>query len=92
MSDVTGVIPAPAGYVVDFENPQRRGDVATFWCFGLLVPVAMLFTAQRVYVKLGLGIGWAADDCMFAFPFLTVLGVDDSCLSGRPPHWCLSFC
>lgn len=67
MSDVTAVVPAPAGYVVDFENPQRRGDIATYWCFGVGVTLAMLFTAQRVYVKLGLGTGWAADDCKVFF-------------------------
>lgn len=63
MSDTVALFPAPAGYVVDFDNPQRRGDVASYWCFGCGVFLAALFAIQRVYVKIGLGMGWTADDC-----------------------------
>lgn len=63
MTDVTAALPAPDGYVVDFDNPERRADVATYWCFGVGMSLAMLFTAQRVYVKLGIGTGWRLDDC-----------------------------
>lgn len=67
--DSTALYPAPEGYVVDFDNPQRRADVATYWCFGIGVALSIVFTAQRVYVKLGLGTGWTLDDCELYFDF-----------------------
>lgn len=65
--DDTALFPAPPGYVVDFDNPQRRADVATYWCFGIGVALSIVFTAQRVYVKLGLRTGWTMDDCKLCF-------------------------
>lgn len=73
MASVETLIPAPPGYVVDFEHPQRRGDLATYWCFGVGITMAVLFTAQRLYVKLCLGIGWAADDSEFSCSFAQYL-------------------
>lgn len=58
----TALVPAPEGYDVDFCNPQRRADIATYWCFGVGMVLSLLFTAQRLYVKLGIGTGWQVDD------------------------------
>lgn len=60
---VTVLIPAPEGYVVDFANPQRRADIATYWVCGIGVFIAILFTIQRLYVKLVIGSGLQIDDC-----------------------------
>lgn len=59
---MTSLVPAPEGYIVDFDNPQRQGNVATYCCFGVGMFLAMLFTAQRLYVQLGLGRNWQIDD------------------------------
>ncbi|KAF3765348.1 hypothetical protein M406DRAFT_16195, partial [Cryphonectria parasitica EP155] len=66
-------IPAPAGYVVDFDHPQRHADLATYWCFGVGIVLALLFTAQRVYVKLVTGISLQLDDALLAVSWVTAL-------------------
>lgn len=60
--NVTAFLPAPEGYDVDFCNPQRRAQHACYWCFGWGAALSILFTAQRLYVKLGIGTGWHFDD------------------------------
>lgn len=68
MSVVDGVVvlvPPPPGYNVDFDNPQRQADVATYWLAGFGLVFAMLFTAQRVYVKLVVVKRFQLDDCTF---------------------------
>lgn len=55
MSIVDGVPVAmapPAGYVVDFEHPQRQTVGATYAVIGVGNVLALLFLAQRFFVKL----------------------------------------
>lgn len=60
--NVTAVAAAPEGYDVDLCHPQQRAAIATYWCFGIGLVLSLLFTAQRLYVKLGIGTGWQVDD------------------------------
>jgi hypothetical protein len=58
-------IPAPAGYVVDFANPQRHGDVAGYWVFGVGLVLSFAFLAMRVYTKVVVARSFAVEDCEF---------------------------
>jgi hypothetical protein len=54
MSVTNGAItalPPPAGYVVDFENPQRQGDIVGYCVAGIGSLLALLFMGQGIYVK-----------------------------------------
>ncbi|KAM5347352.1 hypothetical protein ACJ41O_010357 [Fusarium nematophilum] len=44
-------LPPPEGYEVDFDNPQRNSEMAAYWLFGVGNFLALLFMAQRVYVR-----------------------------------------
>jgi hypothetical protein len=48
---VATVLPAPEGYVVDFDNPQRTANVAAYVIAGIGIPLATAFLAQRLYVN-----------------------------------------
>lgn len=72
MSIVDGVlvlVPPPPGYVVNFDNPQRQADVPTYWLAGIGLIFAMLFTAQRVYVKSVVVRKFQLDDCTYSSKF-----------------------
>ncbi|KAJ3962094.1 hypothetical protein N0V92_001185 [Colletotrichum tropicale] len=65
MSNTSGVItalPAPEGYVVDFENPQRRDVVETYVVVGIGMFLALLFLLQRLYVKVVIRKKFGLDD------------------------------
>ncbi|KAH0841683.1 hypothetical protein FOPE_06805 [Fonsecaea pedrosoi] len=65
MAMVNGVlvaIPPPEGYVVDFENPQRRSLPAIYIIAGIGMFLALLFLAQRIYVRLRLFHALGLDD------------------------------
>jgi hypothetical protein len=62
VNGVTTVMPAPEGYVVDFENPQRQFDVEHYAIFAGLGTLAMLFLVQRVYTKIFIAGGMQVDD------------------------------
>lgn len=65
MTDVVSLVPAPEGYVVDFDNPQRLADKATYWCFGVGTLMSVLFTGQRIYVRSVVRTPWQLDDGEF---------------------------
>jgi hypothetical protein len=58
-------VPAPAGYVVDFANPQRHGDVAGYWVFSVGLVLSFSFLAMRVYTKVFVARSFAIEDCEF---------------------------
>ncbi|KIW80156.1 hypothetical protein Z517_06771 [Fonsecaea pedrosoi CBS 271.37] len=65
MAMVNGVLVAihpPEGYVVDFENPQRRSLPAIYIIAGIGMFLALLFLAQRIYVRLRLFHALGLDD------------------------------
>ncbi|KAG6354442.1 hypothetical protein INS49_004459 [Diaporthe citri] len=74
MSVVDGVlvlVPPPPGYVVNFDNPQRQADVPTYWLAGIGLIFAMLFTAQRVYVKSVVVKRFQLDDLLLFLAWVT---------------------
>ncbi|KAJ2900399.1 hypothetical protein MKZ38_002456 [Zalerion maritima] len=65
---VTTFLAPPDGYVVDFENPQRRANVETYWICGVENVIALLFLGQRFYTRIFITGGLQYDDFMFAYP------------------------
>lgn len=49
---VVTLLPAPDGYLVDFDHPQRRDVVATCLVMGIGMLLAFLFVLQRFYVDI----------------------------------------
>ncbi|KAF2803590.1 uncharacterized protein BDZ99DRAFT_427008, partial [Mytilinidion resinicola] len=45
------LIPAPTGYVVNFDHPQRKGEVAGYWVFGVGMVLSFSFLSMRIYTK-----------------------------------------
>lgn len=66
MSVTDGVItmlPAPAGYDVDFANPAQQGAVQTYWVVGVGTFLSLIFVSQRIYTKLMITGNWLVEDC-----------------------------
>ncbi|KAH8654702.1 hypothetical protein BGZ61DRAFT_319800, partial [Ilyonectria robusta] len=59
---VETLLAAPDGYVVDFNHPQRQGIPQAYYIAGFGSAIALLFFAQRLYVKLFLSGGLRIDD------------------------------
>jgi hypothetical protein len=61
---VITAIPAPAGYVVDFANPQKNRDIAIYVVSGIGMTLSTLFMAQRLYVNFAVRRKLGLDDGM----------------------------
>lgn len=59
------IVPAPLGYLVDLQNPQRRGEALITWVgiIGMVIATALLLV--RVYTKVVLVKKISADDCEY---------------------------
>lgn len=65
MSVVNGtqtILPAPDGYVVDFDNPKRQAVVQTYVTIAVGNFFALLFLAQKLYTRLFLDRKLQLDD------------------------------
>ncbi|KAG9186348.1 hypothetical protein G6011_02904 [Alternaria panax] len=56
------IFPAPPGYVVDVDNPQRTGEAANLWVGIVGMIVAAVFIAIRVFTKIRLAKTFTPDD------------------------------
>lgn len=86
MSVVNGVVvalPPPEGYVVDFDNPQRRYVVAVYVVSGLGMLFSFVFMLQRLFVKIYVHHSLRLDDCKLNTPArysdLSILGILTIC-------------
>lgn len=68
---VLTVLPAPAGYVVDFENPTRTGNVAGYWVTGIGLILSTSFLAMRMYTKLIITKNFSLDDAALLASFVS---------------------
>lgn len=59
------IVPAPAGYVVDLENPQRRGEAIITWVGIIGMIIATVLLVIRAFTKLVVVKALASDDCEF---------------------------
>lgn len=62
VNGVEVLLPAPDGYVVDLENPQRNLNIAAYWAFGVGNFLALLLLGQRLYTKVFLSSGLQRED------------------------------
>jgi hypothetical protein len=59
---VRTLVPAPEGYVVDFDNPQQQYVLEHYIITGILGPLAFVALCQRYYTKIFLSKGLQIDD------------------------------
>lgn len=59
---VRTLVPAPEGYVVDFENPAQQKVLEHYLITGILGPLALIALCQRYYTKIFLSKGLQLDD------------------------------
>ncbi|KAI4939977.1 uncharacterized protein J4E92_001264 [Alternaria infectoria] len=63
MADLTQpIIPAPDDYVVDLENPQRRGEAIILWIGIVGTTISTFLLAVRAYTKVVLVKELSSDD------------------------------
>jgi hypothetical protein len=59
---VRTLVPAPEGYVVNFDNPPSQKVLDHYLITGILGPLAFIALCQRYYTKLFLSKGLQVDD------------------------------
>ena len=72
---VLTVLPPPAGYVVDFDNPARIGNVAGYWVTGIALVISTSCLAMRMYTKLVITKNFSFDDAALLLSFVSGTGV-----------------
>ncbi|KAI4644072.1 uncharacterized protein J4E78_009655 [Alternaria triticimaculans] len=79
------IFPAPPGYIVDVDNPQRTGEAANFWIGTLGMIIAAIFMAIRVYTKARLAKNFTSDDIalLIAWCFSIAIQVPILCASTK---------
>ncbi|KAL1594363.1 hypothetical protein SLS60_010123 [Paraconiothyrium brasiliense] len=60
------IVPPPTGYVVDLENPQRRGEAVITWVGIVGMVIATTLLLIRVYTKLVVVKKLASDDLLYS--------------------------
>ncbi|KAJ8109483.1 hypothetical protein OPT61_g7428 [Boeremia exigua] len=80
MADLTKpIVPAPDGYIVDLQNPQRRGEAVITWVGIIGMVIATTLLLIRVYTKVVLVKKMTSDDwCLilawiFAMPVQSLI-------------------
>ncbi|KIW03028.1 uncharacterized protein PV09_05682 [Verruconis gallopava] len=63
-STIVALVPAPSGYHVDFEHPQRRGIPAAYWVTGVGLVISTMFLAMRLYTKIRIVREFKAEDLL----------------------------
>lgn len=63
VNGVPVLLPPPDGYVVDFDNPQRRSVKASYIVASIGMVISTFFMLQRLYVKSVLRNNLGVDDC-----------------------------
>lgn len=57
-------LPAPPGYDVNLDYPQRRGDTEIYWVTGVGNVLMLFLVGQRLYTKVAFSNGLLLDDSM----------------------------
>ncbi|KAH7041603.1 uncharacterized protein B0I36DRAFT_205490, partial [Microdochium trichocladiopsis] len=76
---VLTILPAPAGYEVDFEHPRRIGIPETYWVVGVGNAISILFFAQRIYTKIAILRKFSWDDAFFVLSWACCVAVQVLC-------------
>ncbi|KAF1979374.1 hypothetical protein BU23DRAFT_563564 [Bimuria novae-zelandiae CBS 107.79] len=70
----TAIMPAPEGYVVDFDNPQVQYIVETYAIAAVEMTSALLFLIQRLYTKIALMKSFQLEDALVIVAWVFCLG------------------
>lgn len=70
---VLTVLPAPEGYVVDFANPARTGDVAGYWVTAFGIGIAAIFLTMRMYTKVFITRNFSIDDAALLLSWVSTV-------------------
>jgi len=92
---VLTVLPTPAGYVVDFDHPQRNADIAGYWVTGIGLFLSTSFLAMRMYTKMVITKNFSVDDAALLVSFVSAIAVSQDLtnwLSSRSVLLCKPFC
>ncbi|CCD42306.1 hypothetical protein BofuT4_P014340.1 [Botrytis cinerea T4] len=72
MSSPIAAIPAPEGYIVNFDNPARYEDITGYWAFGVGTVLSFSFLCMRIYTKVVVSRSFAAEDVMWLYKAMGV--------------------
>ncbi|KAI4934506.1 hypothetical protein J4E85_002363 [Alternaria conjuncta] len=73
MADLTQpIVPAPDDYVVDLENPQRRGELIILWIGIVGTVISTFLLAVRAYTKVVLVKKLSSDDYCLLLAWITL--------------------
>ncbi|CAD6441404.1 d6f0f2a0-5329-43f3-8f1a-50973ad2991a [Sclerotinia trifoliorum] len=75
MPSLVAAASAPAGYVVDFANPARKGDLSGYWVFGVGMVLSFSFLCMRVYTKVVVARNFAIEDVCLILAWLAGVSV-----------------
>ncbi|KIW03797.1 uncharacterized protein PV09_05098 [Verruconis gallopava] len=68
-STLVALIPAPSGYVVNFDDPQRKAVPGCFWITSIGLVLATFFYFMRVYTKVRIVKDFNAEDWCITISF-----------------------
>lgn len=86
------IVPVPDGYVVDLENPQRRGEATILWIGIMGTAISTCLLAVRAYTKVVLVKKVSSDDCKFSLYTRYIFTNNCARLFAPCMGRCLGFC
>ncbi|KAF2744974.1 hypothetical protein M011DRAFT_460462 [Sporormia fimetaria CBS 119925] len=66
MDPRTPLFPAPEGYIVNLDNPQRSGVAANLWVGSVGIVLSTILFSIRIYTKTFLARNFSADDVQYS--------------------------
>ncbi|TGO65388.1 hypothetical protein BOTNAR_0078g00140 [Botryotinia narcissicola] len=75
MSSPIASLPAPEGYIVNFDNPARYENITGYWVFGVGIILSFSFLCMRIYTKAVVSRSFAAEDVCLILAWLAGLSV-----------------
>lgn len=70
---VLTVLPAPEGYVVNFENPPQIGNIGGYFVTGFGLALASAFLFMRLYTRIAITRNFGIEDGNVQSPVLIQL-------------------
>ncbi|CAI6336798.1 unnamed protein product [Periconia digitata] len=79
---IKSIIPAPEGYVVNFENPQTQYVVESYTVVAVEMTLAFLFLVQRLYTKVAIMKQFQPEDAIVVVAWVLCMGAQICLLLG----------
>ncbi|KAK7415332.1 hypothetical protein QQX98_005976 [Neonectria punicea] len=90
MTEINGTLVAvepPAGYIVDFDNPQRQAVTATYVICGVGMTLALFFLLQRLFVKIFIRSNFGIDDVLLIIAWFGSIAIQVLTLRSFAKGW-----